>query len=115
MLLLCLATLNPGAGWALSAERYLCDGDPLEATYDSGPVDAVALPNTVAGTVPGSTVVLRWRDLTLQLPRTNLAKAPIYGDGKWIWSLENGEEQPQFLLNQGGTDTFTCLMEITGD
>lgn len=106
-----LAFLNPVAGWALSTEHYICDGEPLEATYDSGPVDAISLPNTIDGTVPGSVVVLRWRDLTLQLPRTNVAISPIYSDGKWTWSLESGVEQPRFLLNQGATVRFACLME----
>ncbi len=89
-------------------ENYVCAGDPLVATYDQGPVDADGLPNTIYGTLPGSFVVLQWRDLKLQLPRTNIAKAPIYSDNKWMWILED-PQQPLLLLNQGGTSQYDCV------
>lgn len=71
--------------------RYVCDGDPLLARADDGPVDATGIPNMVAGTPPGAFVVLQWRELNLQLPRTNNAGAPSYTDGRWWWSLEDAE------------------------
>ncbi len=109
-LLAVLLALAPGAA---AAERaYRCDGDLLLASTDSGPVDALDIPNVVAGTAPGAFVVLRWRDLSLQLPRTNNAGAPSYTDGKWWWSLED-PDQPRFRLRQGlGTiEDFSCRAE----
>ena len=109
-LLAVLLALAPGA---TAAERaYRCDGDLLLASTDSGPVDALDIPNVVAGTAPGAFVVLRWRDLSLQLPRTNNAGAPSYTDGKWWWSLED-PDQPRFRLRQGlGTiEDFSCRAE----
>ncbi|MEX1315928.1 MAG: hypothetical protein AB1Z22_02230 [Synechococcaceae cyanobacterium] len=97
-LLALLLTLAPGPA---SGERaFLCDGDLLLARADNGSVDAVGIPNVVAGTVPGAFVVLRWRDLVLQLPRTNNAGAPSYSDGKWWWSLDD-PAYPSFRLRQG--------------
>lgn len=106
-LLLALAPVN-GAG----ERAYRCDGDLLLARTDNGPVDALDIPNVVAGTAPGAFVVLRWRDLSLQLPRTNNAGAPSYTDGKWWWSLED-PDQPRFRLRQGlGTiEEFSCQLD----
>ena len=41
-----------------------------------------------------------WRDLKLQLPRTNNAGAPSFSDGKWWWDL-GYPEHPGFKLRQG--------------
>jgi hypothetical protein len=87
--------------------RYVCAGDPLIARVDNGAVDTLAIPNVSGGTVPGAFVVLRWRDLSLQLPRTNNAGAPSYSDGKWWWSVED-PEHPRFLLQRGSVQSFDC-------
>ncbi|MFZ0407450.1 MAG: hypothetical protein WAM11_04980 [Cyanobium sp.] len=90
-------------------ERYRCDGDPLTTALIAGAVDAAAIPNTSGGTVPGAVLVLQWRDISLQLPRTNNAGAPSFSDGKWWWSLED-PGHPSFRLRRGLGDvqTFAC-------
>ncbi|MCP9848338.1 hypothetical protein KBY88_00685 [Cyanobium sp. Morenito 9A2] len=111
LLALLLATLIELAfaapATALSPEHYVCDGDPLLAQVDNGAVDAPNLPNTTAGTVPGAVVLLRWRDLNLQLPRTNNAGPPSYTDGKWWWSEED-PGHPRFLQRRGAISSFAC-------
>ena len=112
LLLICLGLgLGPAAAAAAAAAAdgvsYLCDGDPLLAVADNGPVDAGGIPNTSAGTVPGATVVLEWRGLHLQLPRTNNAGPPSYTDGLWWWSLED-PEHPRFLRRRGAIESFSC-------
>lgn len=92
---------------APAEQRYLCEGDLLVARVDNGAVDTLAIPNVSGGTVPGAFVVLRWRDLSLQLPRTNNAGAPSYSDGKWWWSVED-PEHPRFLLRRGVVEEFDC-------
>ena len=92
------------------AVRYRCGGDLLLARSENGAVDAVAIPNTNAGTPPGSFVVLDWRGISLQLPRTNNAGAPSYTDGRWWWSLEN-PDQPRFRLRRGAIEEFPCSRE----
>lgn len=92
LLLLCLALAGPAMAAAAEAVPYRCDGDLLLATSDNGAVDAPGIPNSTAGTVPGATVLLEWRDLRLQLPRTNNAGPPSYTDGLWWWSLENPQQ-----------------------
>ena len=88
-------------------QSYLCEGDPMIARVDNGAVDTLDIPNVSGGTVPGAFVVLRWRDLSLQLPRTNNAGAPSYSDGKWWWSMED-PEHPRFLLRRGAVQEFDC-------
>jgi hypothetical protein len=122
LLLCCLAAASSpalaqaaGSGPAgLSAPaptvRYRCGGDLLLARAENGAVDAVAIPNTSAGTPPGAFVVLEWRGITLQLPRTNNAGAPSYTDGRWWWSLEN-PDQPRFRLRRGAIEEFPCSRE----
>jgi hypothetical protein len=108
LLLLCLALGSPAtATAAATAVPYRCDGDLLLATSDNGAVDAPGIPNTTAGTVPGATVLLEWRDLRLQLPRTNNAGPPSYTDGLWWWSLED-PQQPRFLHRRGAIERFSC-------
>jgi hypothetical protein len=102
----------PGARAALPTggvleQSYLCAGDPLQARFDNGAVDADGIPNVSGGTVPGAFVVLRWREVSLQLPRTNNAGPPSYTDGKWWWSLED-PEHPRFLLRRGDVQEFPC-------
>jgi len=92
------------------AIRYICGGDPLLARTENGPVDAVAIPNISAGTPPGAFVVLEWRGISLQLPRTNNAGAPSYTDGRWWWSLEN-PNQPRFRLRRGAIEEIPCSRE----
>ncbi len=106
VLLLCLALGSPATA-AADAVPYRCDGDPLLATSDNGAVDAPGIPNTTAGTVPGATVLLEWRDLRLQLPRTNNAGPPSYTDGIWWWSLED-PAQPRFLHRRGAIESISC-------
>ncbi|MGB7564551.1 MAG: hypothetical protein WBM08_07335 [Prochlorococcaceae cyanobacterium] len=103
--LLELAMASPA--FALAPEHYLCDGDPLLAQVENGAVDALNLPNTAAGTVPGAVVLLRWRDQVLQLPRTNNAGAPSYSDGQWWWSTED-PEHPRFLQSHGVVSRIAC-------
>ena len=94
---------------AATTSSYVCAGDPLEALADNGAVDDPGIPNQATGTVPGAFVVLRWRGLSLQLPRTNNAGAPSYTDGQWWWSLED-PEHPSFRLRHGlgDVETFAC-------
>jgi len=92
------------------AVRYFCGGDPLLARTENGAVDAVAIPNTSAGTPPGAFVVLEWRGISLQLPRTNNAGPPSYTDGRWWWSLENPNE-PRFRLRRGAIEEIPCSRE----
>jgi hypothetical protein len=99
-----------GAPAAAPATRYRCGGDLLLARAENGAVDAVAIPNTSAGTPPGAFVLLTWRGTTLQLPRTNNAGPPSYTDGRWWWSLEN-PDQPRFLLRRGAIEAFPCQRE----
>ena len=87
MLLLVLACLTL-AGPAV-AETYRCGGELLNVRLFSGAVDAPGIPNSSAGSQPGAFVQLRWRDLTLQLPRTNDAGPASYSDGIWWWSPED--------------------------
>jgi hypothetical protein len=107
LLLLCLSLGGPALATAAGAVPYRCDGDLLLATSDNGAVDAPGIPNTTAGTVPGATVLLEWRNLRLQLPRTNNAGPPSYSDGLWWWSLED-PQQPRFLHRRGAIERISC-------
>ncbi|MEB3105493.1 MAG: hypothetical protein VKN17_06915 [Cyanobacteriota bacterium] len=88
---------------------YRCDGEPLTALVNNGAVDAFDIPNVAGGTVPGAFVVLQWRNITLQLPRTNHAGAPSFTDGKWWWSPED-PSHPIFQLRRGlgEIQSFSC-------
>lgn len=95
-----------GPAWG---ETFRCGGDPLSARIFSGAVDATGIPNSSGGTLPGAFVQLRWRDLTLQLPRTNNADAPSFSDGIWWWRPED-PAHPEFRhrLGRGQSETFPC-------
>jgi hypothetical protein len=73
-------------------------------------VDAPAIPNMAAGTPPGAYVVLAWRGVRLQLPRTNNAGAPSYTDGRWWWSPVD-PEHPEFKQRRGGVESYICERE----
>lgn len=107
MLLVLLAILSL-AGPA-GAETYRCGGEPLSVRLFPGAVDAPAIPNNSAGTLPGAFVQLRWRDLTLQLPRTNNAGPPSYSDGIWWWSPDD-PDHPSFRrrLGRGQIEAIAC-------
>jgi hypothetical protein len=91
-------------------QPYLCDGDPLTALLVKGPLDEPAIPDPSNAPVPiGGSVVLRWRGVNLQLPRTNNAGEASFSDGKWWWSLED-PAHPRFRLRQplGEAREFAC-------
>jgi hypothetical protein len=69
--------LQPAA--AMAADLYFCDADPLSAEVFNGAVDAIGIPNSNGDTVPGAVIVLKWRGISLQLPRTGNAGAPSCG------------------------------------
>lgn len=109
---LMLPLVVPAPAWAagqapLQVDRYLCEGDPLEAQVFAGAVDAPGIPNTSAGTPPGAYVVLAWRGVSLQLPRTNNAGAPSYTDGRWWWRAAD-PDQPEFQQRRGAVETYSC-------
>ncbi len=95
------------AAWATPLEHYFCAGDPLVAEAHAGAVDAVGIPNTSGGTAPGAFIVLRWRDLSLQLPRSNSNGTPSYSDGKWFWSAAD-PDHPSLSLLVGSREEFPC-------
>ena len=87
--------------------HYLCEGEPLIAEVHIGAVDAPGIPNTAAGTVPGAFIVLQWRGVSLQLPRTNNAGIPSYSDGRWWWqALDPG--RPDFAQRRGDWENYSC-------
>ena len=114
-LLLALMLLPTPAAWAAAepTEQYLCDGDPLVAVLHNGAVDASEIPNSDGGTVPGAFIVLQWRGISLQLPRTNNAGSPSYTDGRWWWQAED-PEQPDFRERRGGVQKHACQRQMAG-
>jgi hypothetical protein len=103
-MLLCLLPAPAAADWS-------CDGDPLRVETVAGSVDPTGLPggipNTSAGTLPGDGVLIHWREMTLQLPRTNNAGVPSYTDGRWWWRVED-PLQPEFLQRRGSIVSYDC-------
>ncbi|QNI42465.1 hypothetical protein SynA1528_01435 [Synechococcus sp. A15-28] len=98
--------------WPLPvAADWRCDGDPLSVETVAGAVDPTGLPggipNTSAGTLPGDGVLIRWRGLTLQLPRTTNAGPPSYTDGRWWWRVED-PLRPEFLQRRGSIVAYDC-------
>ena len=106
LLAVCLASV-PAAG---AAEHYVCAGEPLVADVHAGAVDAAGIPNSAGGTVPGAFVVLSWRGVTLQLPRTNNAGTPSYTDGRWWWQATD-LSHPDFAQRRGGWEPYSCERE----
>ena len=99
-------------GWPNAANAdWICDGEPLKAVRTAGAVDPTGLkqgiPNTLAGTLPGDGVLIRWKQLELQLPRTNNAGVPSYTDGRWWWRVEDSQH-PEFLERRGSVITHLC-------
>lgn len=104
---LVLGQAGPARADGIAApEAFRCDGDPLQATVHSGAVDD---PGFGDGPLPGAFVVLEWRGLSLQLPRTNNAGPASYSDGKWWWSAAS-PQRPGLKLRRGLGDvqTFGC-------
>ena len=68
-LLLFWLLVAPQPSWA----DWICDGDRLSVEITRGAVDLTGLPegipNTLEGTLPGDGILLRWRDVELQLPQ----------------------------------------------
>jgi len=100
--------LQADAGGVLS--RYRCDGDPLLAELVRGAVDDPGIPDPSASPVPvGGFVLLHWRQLDLQLPRTNNAGPASFTDGRWWWSLEDpGHPRLRLRNGGGGVQDFVC-------
>lgn len=93
------AAAAPGA--ALEPQTYRCQGDLLTAQLLRGPLDEPTIPDPSTAAVPvGGSVLLRWRQQTLQLPRTNNAGPASFTDGRWWWSLED-PAHPRFRQRLG--------------
>ena len=94
---------------------WVCDGDrltaePIQMGRDAFGAMAQPIPNIAEGTVPGDLILLRWRGVTIQLPRTNNAGAPSYTDGRWWWQVED-PEHPDFRQRKGGIISYACTPE----
>lgn len=92
---------------APAPEHFLCDGDPLIAQVYPGAVDAPEIPNRAGDTVPGAFIVLRWRGVSLQLPRTNNTGSPSYSDGRWWWQASD-PDHPAFAQRRGEWERYAC-------
>ena len=107
LFLLCWLLVVPQPSWA----DWMCEGDRLSVEITQGAVDLTGLkqgiPNTSEGTLPGDGVVLRWRDLELQLPRTNNAGSPSYTDGRWWWRVVDASA-PEFWERRGSVIRHQC-------
>ena len=94
-----------------ASAAWICDGDPLSIEITRGAVDVTGLtdgiPNALEGTMPGDGVLVRWRDLELQLPRTNNAGAPSYTDGRWWWRVVDASA-PEFWERRGTVIRHQC-------
>ena len=102
-----IAVPVPAAADPASPQRYLCAGEPLLAEVHNGAVDAPGIPNSAGGTVPGAFIVLQWRGVSLQLPRTNNAGTPSYSDGRWWWQQLDAE-RPEFAQRRGDWEHYSC-------
>jgi hypothetical protein len=124
LLTLLLALLLPLAGliaapaaWASEsqpAERFRCEGELLQAVVHTGAVDAPQIPNSASGTVPGAFIVLQWRGVSLQLPRTNNAGTPSYSDGRWWWQALDADH-PDFAQRRGEWEHYACERTNSAD
>ncbi len=107
LVLFCWLWVSPLPAWG----DWLCDGDRLcseitrGAVVDTGLIEGI--PNSLEGTLPGDGVLLRWRDLELQLPRTNNAGAPSYTDGRWWWHVVDASA-PEFWERRGTVIRHQC-------
>ncbi|MGC6482247.1 MAG: hypothetical protein ACON4T_01555 [Synechococcus sp.] len=113
LILVTVLVTSPLAATATNAtaDRWLCDGDPLTMVPIKGSVDFNGLPNAVpnqtAGTVPGDGVLISWRGRTIQLPRTNNAGAPSYTDGRWWWRAAD-PDHPEWKQRRGEIIAYNC-------
>ena len=107
LVLFCWLWVTPLPAWA----DWMCDGDRLSIEITRGAVDDTGLtegiPNSLEGTLPGDGVLVRWRDLALQLPRTNNAGAPSYTDGRWWWRVVDASA-PEFWERRGTVIHHQC-------
>lgn len=108
-LLMLLAARSADAS-SSAIQHFLCEGEPLETLAFNGPVDAADIPNSNADTVPGAFMVLHWRKLSLQLPRTNNAGVPSYSDGRWWWQALD-PDHPDFAQLRGNVERYSCERE----
>lgn len=117
--ILCGLVMPAGVAPALAAMvttpvSYRCDDEPLTALLVRGAVDDLSIPDPSSAPVPvGGFVVLQWRELRLQLPRTNNAGPASFTDGKWWWSLED-PSHPRFLLRRGSGEPERISCELAG-
>ena len=99
--------VGPQPSWA----DWICDGDRLSVEITRGAVDVTGLmediPNSAEGTLPGDGVLVRWRDMTLQLPRTNNSGSPSYTDGRWWWRVADASS-PEFFERRGSVIRYQC-------
>ena len=103
---------------AVFAESYWCEGDLLTAERTNLGQEAIGtvlepIPNSSDGTVPGDGIVLHWRDLNLQLPRTNNAGPPSYTDGRWWWRVKD-VDHPEFRQRKASIETYSCVAQLEG-
>ena len=94
------------------ADSYWCEGDLLTAERTNLGREAIGavvepIPNSADGTVPGDGILIHWRDLSLQLPRTNNAGPPSYTDGRWWWRVEDAD-YPEFRQRKASIETYAC-------
>jgi hypothetical protein len=105
--LLMLLTAPSADASSSAVQHFLCGGDPMDVLAFNGAVDAAEIPNSNANTVPGAFLVLRWRTLSLQLPRTNNAGVPSYSDGRWWWQALD-PDHPDFAQLRGNREPYSC-------
>ncbi len=106
--LMVCAALPASAAWVCDGDRLTAE--PIQMGRDAFGAMEQQIPNIAEGTVPGDLILLRWRGVTLQLPRTNNAGVPSYTDGRWWWQVED-PEHPDFRQRKGGIVSYACTPE----
>ena len=99
------------------AAAWICDGDRLTAETIHLGRDAIGtttepIPNISDGTLPGDLILLTWRGVSIQLPRTNNAGVPSYTDGRWWWQEED-PDHPDFRQRRSSIIRYRCEVEVS--
>ncbi len=114
LLLVGLLIARPSAAWSSLPQHYSCGGDPLLARVETrfdlfGELDPLP-----ASGPPDSLVVLQWRNLTLQLPRSQDPGPASYTNGTWTWDGTDSRHPRLSLLREERQD-FPCTRTGTAN
>ncbi len=103
----------------LPPSKFICESEPLNVTIYNNLNGDYQIAHDLENIDAGAFALIKWKGLSIMIPRTFNAGEISFSDRKWWWSYQDREnpldiDHPRFrhLLQRGQIEDYSCFPDI---